>query len=51
MGGKGMKNNHIKKNDEVKNQYAKQHSLPLVRIPYTINNITLDMLLSDKYLI
>lgn len=41
----------LKKNDEVKNQYAKQHSLPLVRIPYTINNITLDMLLSDKYLI
>ena len=41
----------LKKNDEVKNQYAKQHSLPLVRIPYTINNITLDILLNDKYLI
>lgn len=41
----------LKKNDEVKNQYAKQHSLPLVRIPYTIDNITLDTLLNDKYLI
>ena len=41
----------LKKNDEVKNQYAKQHSLPLVRIPYTTDNITLDILLNDKYLI
>lgn len=38
--------------DQIKNQYAKTHNIPLVRIPYNErNNITLDMLMSDKYLI
>ena len=38
--------------DKEKNQYAIEHNIPLVRIPYTErDNITLDMLLGDKYLI
>ena len=43
--------NKLQLNDKVKNEYAKKHNLPLVRIPYTITKITLDMILSDKYLI
>lgn len=37
-------------NDKIKNEYAKLHNLPLVRIPYTIKEITLEMLLEDEYL-
>lgn len=38
--------------DEIKNEYALSHSIPLVRIPYyEQGKITLDMLFSDKYLI
>lgn len=41
-----------KKSDLLKNQYALNHNIPLVRIPYTErDNITLDLLLGDKYLI
>ena len=40
------------KRDLLKNQYAKDHNIPLVRIPYwERDNITLDMILGDKYLI
>ena len=39
-------------NDNIKNQYAIQHHLPLVRIPYTQkNNIKEDILFGTKYLI
>ena len=38
-------------NDKIKNEYAKLHNLPLVRIPYTIKEITLEMLLEDEYLV
>ena len=42
----------IQKNDEIKNLYAKQNNLPLVRIPYNeIENINLQILLGDKFLI
>lgn len=42
----------IHNRDLIKNQYAKNHNLPLVRIPYKErDNITLEMLMSDKYLI
>lgn len=42
----------IQKRDKQKNQWAKQHNIPLVRIPYTErDNITLDLILGDKYLI
>lgn len=41
----------LQKNDKVKNEYAKIRNLPLVRIPYTEDNITLELLLSDKYLV
>lgn len=41
----------LQKNDETKNAYAKSHNLPLVRIPYTEKEITLETLLGDKYLI
>lgn len=42
----------VKENDELKNQYALSHNIPLVRIPYTKRkSITLEDLLGDKYLI
>lgn len=42
----------IQQRDKVKNEYALSHNIPLVRIPYwERDNITLDMLLGDKYLI
>ena len=38
-------------NDELKNKYAKAHNIPLIRIPYyERDNITLEMILGDKYL-
>ena len=38
--------------DQEKNNWAKEHDIPLVRIPYwKRDNITLDMLLGDQYLI
>lgn len=40
------------KKDLIKNEYAKNHNLPLVRIPYTVlHKITLDMILGDQFLI
>ena len=42
----------IQHNDVIKNKYAQAHNIPLVRIPYKErDNITLEMLMSDKYLI
>lgn len=39
-------------NDIAKNQLAKEYNIPLVRIPYwERDNISLDLLMSDKYLI
>lgn len=38
-------------NDNIKNEYAHMHNIPLVRIPYTITKITIEMLLGDKYLV
>lgn len=44
--------NKAKRRDIEKNQYALEHCIPLVRIPYwERDNITLDILLGDKYLI
>ena len=38
--------------DKLKNEWAKQHNIPLVRIPYwERNNITLEMIMGDKYLV
>ena len=38
--------------DKIKNNYALQNNIPLVRIPYTErDNITLDLILGNKYLI
>lgn len=38
--------------DNLKNNYAHSHNIPLVRIPYKErDNITLEMLMSDKYLV
>ena len=38
--------------DEMKNQYAISNNYPLVRIPYKEkNNLNIDLILSDKYLI
>lgn len=37
--------------DRKKNEYAFSHNIPLVRIPYLKrNNITLDMILGDEFL-
>ena len=42
----------LKKHDQMKNDYAKNHNIPLVRVPYTdLNNFTFEDLFSDKYLI
>ena len=42
----------IQTNDNLKNQYAFEHNIPLIRIPYIEkDNITLDLLLGDKYLL
>lgn len=38
--------------DQEKNQQAKEHNIPLVRIPYQErDNITLEMIMGDKYLV
>lgn len=40
------------KRDEIKNSYALSNNIPLVRIPYwERDNITLELIFSDKYLI
>lgn len=40
------------KYDKIKNDYCKEKNIPLVRIPYTeLNNITLDMIMGEEYLI
>ena len=51
FGGEGAFH-RLQKHDALKNQYAFDHNIPLVRIPYKErNNITLDLLLGDKYLL
>ena len=43
---------HRQELDEEKNQWAKEHNIPLVRIPYwERDNMTLEMIIGDKYLI
>lgn len=38
--------------DRYKNEYCKQHNIPLIRIPYTeLNHLSLDLILGDRYLI
>lgn len=55
--GKGLWNSietleDIQQRDKEKNQWARSHNIPLVRIPYTErDNITLDIIMGDKYLI
>lgn len=42
----------IQQRDKAKNEWALSHKIPLVRIPYwERDNITLEMILGDKYLI
>lgn len=42
----------LQHNDQLKNQYALSHNIPLVRIPYYLRDIiTLEDLMGDKYLI
>lgn len=42
----------VQARDKVKNQYAKDHNIPLVRIPYKErDHITLEIILGNKYLI
>lgn len=39
-------------NDNLKNEYARAHNIPLVRIPYKErDHITLEMIMGDKYLV
>lgn len=39
-------------NDNLKNEYARAHHIPLVRIPYKErDHITLDLIMGDKYLV
>ena len=47
-----MKKTIIEQRDLFRNQWAAAHNIPLVRIPYwERDNITLEMLLGDKYLV
>lgn len=42
----------IQRRDQEKNQQAKEHNIPLVRIPYQErDNITLEMIMGEQYLI
>lgn len=42
----------IQTRDKEKNQWAKEHNIPLVRIPYwERDNITLEMIMDDQYLV
>ena len=38
-------------NDRIKNEYAWSHNIPIVRIPYTEKNITLETIMGDQYLV
>lgn len=41
--------NRLKQNDEIKNNYAKLHQIPLIRIPYNqVNKINLSILLFEN---
>lgn len=38
--------------DKIKNDYAKNHNIPLIRIPYSeLNNLSIELIMGDKYLI
>lgn len=56
QGGKGSSWHNLEyyqKHDDIKNQWCIQHNIPLIRIPYTLKEITLsDLLINDnnKYL-
>ena len=42
----------IQMRDKEKNEWAKKHNIPLIRIPYwERDNITLEMLMGDRYLV
>ena len=42
----------LEQSDKIKNEYALSHKIPIVRIPYVErDNITLDLILGNKYLI
>lgn len=42
----------IQEHDRIKNEYAKTHNLPLVRIPYTmLNKLTLETILGNEFVI
>lgn len=48
----GKTSKEVQIRDKIKNQYAKENNIPLVRIPYSErDNITLEMILGDEYLI
>lgn len=40
------------RNDKLKNQYAKEHNIPLVRIPYTkLGKITLEDIMGEEFIV
>lgn len=42
----------LQKHDKMKNDYCKEHNIPLVRIPYTeLKNINLEILLGNDFLV
>lgn len=44
--------NQLIQNDNLKNNYCKEHNIPLTRIPYkALNNLSLELILGDEYLI
>ena len=41
----------IQQRDNIKNKWCLENNIPLKRIPYTVTNVTLEDIISDKYLI
>lgn len=49
---KGQRYQDVMTNDTIKNQYALNHNIPLVRIPYTkLRHITYEMIMGNEFLI
>ena len=45
----GMSLKEIQFHDQLKNDYCKKNNLILKRIPYTVKNITIEDIFSDKF--
>ena len=52
MKQKGQRYQDVEANDKIKNQYALEHNIPLIRIPYTeLRHITYEKLIGEQFLV